>query len=206
MWSENPFTGLINKAKQIVNNYVSSKVERVVSLAKAYIKEKADNILNSMKPSNPFTRAKADKPDKVSGKGGTSITTEGGKEGPMAIPEGDRNVKTADMTNLMVFAVDVFGAETVMPGAAPDGSNPLQTENGSSNSNGSSISKSNTTEVDNSKSDKASIDTVFSVTRKIDRQNNHIDFVTGSKKADSIIKENPKSTKKVDQIIRNSNN
>ncbi|OOB81728.1 hypothetical protein BZL53_13335 [Flavobacterium columnare] len=48
-------------------------------------------------------------------------------------------------------------------------------------------------------------DTIYSVTRKIDSQNNNINIVIGSRKADSIIKAHPYSKKKVEQIIRDSN-
>ena len=43
-------------------------------------------------------------------------------------------------------------------------------------------------------------DTIFSVTRKIDKDNNYIDFVSGSKKADSIMKKSNNSVKKIEKI------
>jgi hypothetical protein len=49
-------------------------------------------------------------------------------------------------------------------------------------------------------------DTIFSVTRKIDSDNFRQDFVVGGKKADSIVKANPNSVKKVQHIIRINNN
>jgi hypothetical protein len=128
MWPDNPIKGLISRATSAVKNYVTDRVSTVVSNTRNMVAQKANNMLSAMTPSNPFRIGKPDKPEKVSGKGGTSFTTEGGKHGGMAIPEGDRNVKTADMTNLVVFALSVFGPETTVPGAAPDGSNPLARE------------------------------------------------------------------------------
>lgn len=128
MWPDNPIKGLISRATSAVKDYVTDRVSAVVSNTRNMVAQKANNMLSAMTPSNPFRIGKPDKPEKVSGKGGTSFTTEGGKHGGMPIPEGDRNVKTVDMTNLVVFALSVFGPETTVPGAAPDGSNPLARE------------------------------------------------------------------------------
>jgi uncharacterized protein RhaS with RHS repeats len=46
------------------------------------------------------------------------------------------------------------------------------------------------------------IDTIFSITSKVDSNNNRQDFVKGSKKADSVAKANPNSVKKIEKIIR----
>ncbi len=48
--------------------------------------------------------------------------------------------------------------------------------------------------------DTSKSDTVFSVTRKIDKNNYNQDFVSGSKKADSIMKKHPKAVKKIEKI------
>lgn len=106
--------------------YNNSKLSRDVS--RAYVNTGVKKAFDWTK--SKISTAKPDTPDKVKTKGGTSITVEGGKAGPMAIPEGDRNVQTADMTMLVTAAVDVFSPETTMPGAVPDGSNPLTTSTG----------------------------------------------------------------------------
>jgi len=151
MWPDNPFRGLIDRAKSAVKNYVANKVSDVISNTRNMLSQKASSVLSAMTPSNPFRIGKPDKPEKVKGEGGTSFTTEGGKHGGMPIPEGDRNVKTADMTNLVVFAVDVFGPETKTPGAAPDGSNPFATTGDSKVAdptiNAASAPESETTEI-----------------------------------------------------------
>ncbi|MGG5506370.1 MULTISPECIES: RHS repeat domain-containing protein [unclassified Myroides] len=54
---------------------------------------------------------------------GLSFTMEGGKSSPWEAPKGSRFTPWVDMTVLMIFAMDVFGPETVLPGVAPDGSN-----------------------------------------------------------------------------------
>ncbi|WP_430613557.1 hypothetical protein [Flavobacterium sp. JP2137] len=59
---------------------------------------------------------------------GVNFTMDGGKSSPYKPPVGSRDSETVDMTILMVFAMDVFGPETFMPGAAPDGSNPFDTK------------------------------------------------------------------------------
>ena len=144
MWPENPFAGLINKAKQIVNNYVSSKVERVVSLAKAYVKEKADNLLKAITPniSNPFTKAEPDKANK-SNSNGVTFTTDGGKEGAMATTVTTGDTKKVDMS-VVVGLTDVYGPPTNVPGVAPDGSNPFTKEGSSEATSESTISSDNT--------------------------------------------------------------
>jgi hypothetical protein len=43
MWPDNPFRGLMNRAKQAVNNYVASKVSSAISTAKNYVNQKIDN-------------------------------------------------------------------------------------------------------------------------------------------------------------------
>ncbi|WP_430614159.1 hypothetical protein [Flavobacterium sp. JP2137] len=59
---------------------------------------------------------------------GVNFTMDGGKSSPYKPPVGSRDSETVDMTILMVFAMDIFGPETLMPGAAPDGSNPFDTK------------------------------------------------------------------------------
>ena len=54
----------------------------------------------------------------------------------------------------------------------------------------------------NDKTQISNADTLFSVTRKIDTENNNIDIVNGSRKADSIIKRYPNAKKKVENIIK----
>jgi hypothetical protein len=134
MWPDNPFSGIIDRAKSAVVNYVANKVSQVVSSAKSYVHQKSKEILNAVTPSNPFTSAKPEKAQKGSGYG-VNFTVEGGKEGAMKSPQGGRDVKSEDMTIFMTSAIDVFGPETFMPGAAPDGSNPLQTNTGSEAAN-----------------------------------------------------------------------
>lgn len=82
--------------------------------------------MNAITPE--FTTAKSEKAEKGSGYG-VNFTVEGGKKGPMKNPQGGRDVESADMTIFMIFATDVFGPETFMPGAAPDGSNPFTQSN-----------------------------------------------------------------------------
>jgi hypothetical protein len=54
---------------------------------------------------------------------GMSFTMEGGKSSPWEAPKGNRFTRWVDMTVFMVFAMDVFGPPTELPGVAPDGSN-----------------------------------------------------------------------------------
>lgn len=54
---------------------------------------------------------------------GMSFTMEGGKSFPLEPPKGSRFTPWVDMTVFMIFAMDVFGPETEIPGVAPDGSN-----------------------------------------------------------------------------------
>ncbi len=71
MWPDNPFSGIIDRAKSAVVKYVANKVSHVVSVAKSYVHQKSKEISNAITPSisNPFTTAKADKPDRTSSNG-----------------------------------------------------------------------------------------------------------------------------------------
>lgn len=129
-------------ATKISNTYNSSKLAR--DIPKAYENSGVKKVVDWTKSKvNP---AKPDKPDKVKTKGGTSFTAEGGKAGAMATPEGDRSVKPVDMTIFMTIATDVYGPETTMPGAAPDGSNPFETNNGGGEATESTMSTANSGE------------------------------------------------------------
>ena len=131
-WPDMPSFGssLVNRVKSAVRSYVANKIDNLVSNTKNYVRQQSNDVLKSMTPSlkNPFTKAKPEKAQKGSGYG-VNFTVEGGKDGGMKTPQGDRNVKSADMTIFMTFAMDVFGPETFMPGAAPDGSNPFKKAN-----------------------------------------------------------------------------
>jgi hypothetical protein len=135
MWPDNPFSSLISQAKSAVVNYVANKVSQVVSAAKSYVHQKSKEILNAITPSisNPFTTAKADKPDRTSANG-VELTTPGGKTGAMATPVTTGNTTKVDV-EVVVGLTDVWGPETTVPGVAPDGSNPFQTSAGSETSN-----------------------------------------------------------------------
>lgn len=127
MWPDNPIKGLINRVKHEVKSYVSNKVNNVVSSVKNYVGQKRRELLNAITPNNPFTKTKPEKAEKGSGYG-VNFTVEGGKEGAMTTPQGDRDVQSEDMTSFMTLATDIFGPETKLPGVAPDGSNPLNGE------------------------------------------------------------------------------
>lgn len=147
MWPDNPITGLINKAKSMVTNYVAKKLDNIVSNTKKVIGEKANNILDAITPniSNPFTKAKPDKADRT-GSDGVSLTTEGGKEGAMATPVTTGKVKKVDMS-VVVGLTDIYGAPTELPGVAPDGSNPFASENGNSDNSKSTMNKTDSNEI-----------------------------------------------------------
>lgn len=153
---DNPITGLINKAKSMVTNYVAKKLDNIISNTKKVIGEKANNILDAITPniSNPFTKAKPDKADR-SGSDGVSFTTEGGKEGGMATTVTTGNIKKVDMS-VIVGLTDIYGAPTELPGVAPDGSNLFASENGNSDNSKSTMSTANegdmiTIETENSR-------------------------------------------------------
>ncbi|WP_410880209.1 hypothetical protein [Myroides sp. DW712] len=57
---------------------------------------------------------------------GMSFTMEGGKSSPWEAPKGSRFTLWVDVTKFMIFAMDVFGPETILPGVAPDGSNTTE--------------------------------------------------------------------------------
>ena len=137
MWPDNPFSGIINKAKQVVNNYVrkvvvntaAAIVQKVVSGAQSYVHQKSKEILNAITPSisNPFTTAKADKPDRTSSNG-VELTTPGGKEGVTATTVTTGETKKVDVEVLAILGGDLYGPQTTVPGVTPDGSNPFQTQ------------------------------------------------------------------------------
>jgi hypothetical protein len=98
----------------------------------------------------------------------------------------------------------VHGPETNIPGTDLRNANP---ENDSSSSKGKTSTMETTTSTDSQIfSQDEPIDTIFSVTSKIDSDNVRVDFVSGSEKADSIVKANPNSVKEVHHIIRTNNN
>lgn len=135
MWPDNPFSGIIDRAKSAVVNYVANKVGQVVSAAKSYVAQKSKEVLKSITPSisNPFTTAKPDKPDRTNADG-EQYTTKDGKQSPMATPVTTGNAPEVNVEIVMGLQ-DVFGPETTIPGVAPDGSNPFQTNAGSETAN-----------------------------------------------------------------------
>jgi RHS repeat-associated protein len=148
MWPDNPFSSLISQAKSAVVNYVANKVSQVVSTAKNYVHQKSKEILNAITPSisNPFTTAKADKPDRTSANG-VELTTPGGKTGAMATPVTTGNTTKVDV-EVVVGLTDVWGPETTVPGVAPDGSNPFdsQSDTGGSTTTSSTMSTATSSE------------------------------------------------------------
>ncbi len=57
---------------------------------------------------------------------GMSFTEGGGKSSPWDPPKGSRFTRWVNMIIFMIFAMDVFGPITELPGVAPDGSNTIE--------------------------------------------------------------------------------
>lgn len=199
MWPENPFSGIIDRAKSAVVNYVENKVSQVVSSAKSYVHQKSKEILNAVTPSNPFTSAKPEKAQKGSGYG-VNFTVEGGKEGAMKTPQGGRDVKSEDMTIFMTFAIDVFGPETFMPGAAPDGSNhsfDSQSYTGGSTTTSSTMSTATTSE-----DEKVTMETTQQYVSGTTDSNNKNSIRVETKKDTSVYKKDVNNVKQKDENER----
>jgi hypothetical protein len=152
MWPDNPFSGIIDRAKQAVNNYVrkvvvnaaAAIVQKVVSETKKYVVQKSKEVLNAITPE--FTTAKPDKPDRTSANG-VELTTPGGKEGAMATPVTTGNTTKVDV-EVILGLTDIYGPETTVPGVAPDGSNPFdsQSDTGGSATTSSTMSTATSSE------------------------------------------------------------
>lgn len=181
MWPDNPFSGIIDRAKSAVVNYVANKVSQVVSATKSYVHQKSKEILKAMTPSisNPFTAAKADKPDKTTANG-VELTTPGGKEGAMATPVTSGNTKKVDV-EVIVGLTDVWGSETTVPGVSPDGSNPFDSQSDTGGSTTTSSTMSTATSSEDAK-----------VTMETTQQ--HVSGTTDSNNKNSIIVETKKDT------------
>ena len=151
MWQDNPFSGIIDRAKSAVVKYVANKVSHVVSAAKSYVHQKSKEILNAITPSisNPFTTAKADKPDRTSSNG-VEMTTPGGKEGVTATTVTTGNTKKVDVEVLLGLG-DLYGPETTVPGVTPDGSNPFQTQANAGDGTATSSTMSTATSSEDAK-------------------------------------------------------
>ena len=129
-WPFPSWNDIKNSARNMVRDVAYAVVAKTISTARNYVAQKSNQILKALTPSNPFTKAKPEKAVKGSGYG-VSFTTEGGKEGGMKTPQGGRDVKQVDMS-VIIGLTDVYGPETVIPGVAPDGSNPFTQTNTSS--------------------------------------------------------------------------
>jgi RHS repeat-associated protein len=121
MWPDNPFTGLIDRAKSAVRNYVANKVSTVVSNIRNEVAQKASAILDKITPDIKI--GKPEKARKASGSG-VSFATEGGKSGGLTTDQAGRETKQVDMS-AVIGLTDVYGPPTTVPGVAPDGSNPF---------------------------------------------------------------------------------
>lgn len=149
MWPDNPFAGLIDRAKSAVRNYVTHyvahKVSNVISNVKSTLHQKANMILDKITPDIKI--GKAEKAQKASGFG-ISFATEGGKSGGMTTDQGGRDVKQIDMS-AVIGLTDIYGVPTTIPGVAPDGSNPFvkSPEGGDEVKSESTMSKTDNNEV-----------------------------------------------------------
>ncbi|MCD0464144.1 DUF6443 domain-containing protein [Flavobacterium sp. ENC] len=145
MWPDNPFTGLIDRAKSAVRNYVANKVSQVVSAAKSYVHQKSVAILDKITPDVKI--GKAEKAQKGSGSG-VSFATEGGKQGGMTTDQGGRETKQVDIS-VVVGLTEVYGVPTTVPGVAPDGSNPFvkSADGGDEVKSESTMSKTDNNEI-----------------------------------------------------------
>lgn len=209
MWPDNPFSGIINRAKSAVVNYVANKVSQVASAAKSYVHQKSNEILKAMTPSisNPFTTAKADKPDKTTANG-VELTTPGGKEGAMATTVTTGNTKKVDV-EVILGLTDVWGPETTIPGVAPDGSsNPFnsQSDTGGSTTTNSTMSTATSSEDDANSTVKAS-DTTFAVTNNemydVPHGNTGYSQVTNNRTKNVTVPNNSKSVNEANKKAAN---
>ncbi|OWP82619.1 hypothetical protein BWK59_14910 [Flavobacterium davisii] len=138
--------------------------------------------------------------------GGFAFADGGNNQNPSELDRGGRNAQWIDASGVIDLMTTI--ADKIIGGVKDLIPKGIGTTGGSN-----TIEATIKTKID--AVDKASnlvkgtitptADTIYSVTRKIDSQNNNINIVIGSRKADSIIKAYPHSKKKVEQIIRSSN-
>jgi RHS repeat-associated protein len=189
MWVGNPITSLISKATSAVKNYVANKVSTVVSNTRNLVAQKARDILDKITPD-----IKIGKPEKaVKGSGfGVSFTADGGKNGAMVTPEGERDTPQVDMT-VVAGLTDVWGPDTNIPNIAAvfDTSNP--DIKGGEEGNSSTMSTAATPEGD--EKTQISIPTVtFDASTNSKSANLHTKDTTVSKKDSARVTNEAKKT------------
>ena len=120
MWPDNPFTGLIDRAKSAVRNYVANKVSTVVSNARNMASQKAGSILDAMTPSNLFRTGNSERTGRDGGHGGydfrSSLRNGEDSSGKVQKDRGENNTQVVDITGIDALSTFVgfsTGTKTV---------------------------------------------------------------------------------------------
>jgi hypothetical protein len=200
-WPDNPLL-----------NFISRKVDQAKSQVKNYIVQKTYQVLNNVKnlaikKSKEILSVAKIKLSSASGGGGgyggfdfrSDLKQGEDTSGQVQKRKGGKEIETVDATGFDVASGLSAGKSNNSTGSVNDVLDRIS-EGFSLGDNIDNLNSLNDDKTSISNSE--NIDTTFSVTRKIDNENNNQIFVSGEKKADSVLKIYPKAKKEIHHIVK----